>query len=298
MEFVRQLRGDIRRFESLVECEFALDGGAMFGIVPRPLWERSQPADEQNRITLATRCLLIETPQHRILVDTGMGTKWRGKERDIYRVVHPRGSLREQLAAIGVEPDTITDVLLTHLHFDHAGGLTFVDDDARPRATFPNATHWIQRENWLWAHRPTLRDAGSYRRENFAIFGEPSSPKLRLLDGATTLFDGCVRVLPMRGHTPGMQIVCFSWRGQVVAYLADLIPTSSHIRLPYVMGYDCFPLTTVDEKREVLEHAARYQWVLALEHDPKIGFIRVSSPQSDHFVVDTASALLDEDTSP
>lgn len=281
----------ITRFEALPECRFGLDGGAMFGIVPKPLWQRSNPADDANRIAMTTRCLYLECGAHRVLVDTGMGDKWSEKERSIYAVERPAGPLRAQLAAIGVDPDTITDVVLTHLHFDHAGGLTEVGAEGAMVATFPEATHHVQRENWVWAHHPSRRDAGSYRRENFALLGAPDGPDLVLHDGVTTLFDA-IELIPCHGHTPGMQILKFDVGGQTVVYLADLIPTLGHLQLAWVMGYDLHPLVTVREKHEVLENAIRNDWVLAVEHDPDHGFARIERAGVEKYRVAARSADL------
>ena len=277
-------------FHALTECHFGLDGGAMFGIVPKPLWTRTNPADDANRIRLASRCLYLEIGQHRVLVDTGMGQKWSPKEAGIYALEHPHGSLRDHLSRLGINPDGITDVVMTHLHFDHAGGLTTLVDGAR-RATFPQATHWVQRENWLWAHAPSPRDAGSYRRENFDLFGESDSPSLRLIDGPTTLF-GALELLPMQGHTPGMQIVRFTHQGQTLVYLADLIPTRGHVPVPYVMGYDIQPLRTVREKAELLDQAVRHDWVLVFEHDPDDAFARVERDARGRYRVAASAPTL------
>jgi glyoxylase-like metal-dependent hydrolase (beta-lactamase superfamily II) len=245
------------------ECRFGLDGGAMFGIVPRPLWSRAITADEKNRI------------------DTGMGTKWGDKEAGIYALSHPKGSLLSQLADAGLPAESITDVLLTHLHFDHAGGLTKAGPKG-PTATFPQATHWVQRENWSWAHHPSDRDAGSYRQENFAFLASPGGPELRLIDGNATLFDA-ITVMPLRGHTPGMQALRFDVDGRTLLYAADLIPTSHHLPIAWVMGYDVNPLDSVDEKRWLLGDAAKHGWVLAYEHDADVAFSRVAVDDRGRF---------------
>lgn len=281
----------VDRLQPFVECAFGLDGGAMFGIVPRPLWSRTNPADERNRIELATRCLFLEVGDRRVIVDAGMGERWRDKERDIYAVRRPDGGLRGQLAEHGVDPDSITDVVMTHLHFDHAGGLAGRDDDGGLQPTFPNATHHVQRENWLWAHAPSPRDAGSYRREDFGFFGDADAPPLHLLDGVTTLFDA-IEVLPLQGHTPGMQALRFRVGEQTLVYLADLIPTRGHVPVPYVMGYDVQPLKTVREKAELLEQAVRHDWVLAFEHDPEHAFARVERDERGRYRVAASSNTL------
>ncbi len=280
----------IQRLDTVVECNFGLDGGAMFGIVPKPLWQRTNPADLQNRIAMAARCLYLEIGDKKVLVDTGMGTKWNAKERDIYSVRQHNGGLREHLRARGIDPDGITDVVLTHLHFDHAGGLTLRDAKGTLRPTFPTAMHWVQRSNWVWAHAPSVRDAGSYRDENFSFLGTPAAPNLTLVDGHSTLFDG-LEVIVSNGHTPGMQMLKFNAFGKTVVYVADLIPTAGHTPVAYVMGYDVAPLTTCAEKAELLANAVDNDWVIALEHDPEHAFMRVERKANGRFSVAAAGNL-------
>ncbi|MFT6400106.1 MAG: glyoxylase-like metal-dependent hydrolase (beta-lactamase superfamily II) [Bradymonadia bacterium] len=267
----------------IVECQFGLDGGAMFGIVPKPLWERTNPADDKNRIAMATRCLYLEFGDRKVLVDAGMGDKWSEKETGIYALRHPEGTLKEQLTAHGVDPDGITDVLITHLHFDHVGGLTTAGTDG-PRPTFPRARHWVQRENWAWANGPSVRDAGSYRKENFLPLIGPDGVDLRLTDGHCSPFAG-IEFIVSRGHTPGMQLVKFEVDGVTVVHVADLIPTSGHVPVPYVMGYDVYPLTTCTEKAEFLSNVVRNDWVIALEHDPDHAYMRVEREPNGRFRV-------------
>ncbi len=255
----------------------------MFGVVPKPLWERTNPADAKNRIAMATRCLYLEIGERRILVDAGMGDKWSEKEAGIYALQHPQGSLRTQLQAQGVEPDGITDVIITHLHFDHVGGLTLASGE-EPRPTFPKARHWVQRENWVWAHSPSIRDAGSYRKENFSPLAGPHGVDLRMTDGHGSPFEG-VEFIVSRGHTPGMQLVKFEVDGQTIVHVADLLPTAGHVPVPYVMGYDVFPLTTCSEKAEFLSNAVNNDWVIALEHDPDHAYMRVERARNGRYRV-------------
>jgi glyoxylase-like metal-dependent hydrolase (beta-lactamase superfamily II) len=276
---------------SLVESFFGLDGGAMFGIVPKPLWERTNPADSANRIAMAARCLLLTGDDgRRILIDTGMGTKWSEKEADIYRVEHVDGTLHQALAAHGIAPETIGDVIMTHLHFDHAGGLMNADGNAMSPA-FPDATHWVQRENWVWANHPTPRDAGSYRAENFALLGTVDGPPLELLDGDAGPAPG-IRLIPLRGHTPGMQMVEFSTGRNTVVFAADLFPTAGHINPVWVMGYDVFPLDAVREKTAFLERALAEDLVIAFQHDPTTPFGRPRRDPKGRWYVEPVDASM------
>lgn len=271
------------RVRPMMETFFGLDGGAMFGIIPRPLWSRTNPADENNRIEMACRCLLVEYADRRVLIDTGMGEKWSAKERNIYNIHGQDLGLRQALGELGLKRADIDDIILTHLHFDHAGGVSeFVDgrgsvgagEEGAVRATFGEARHWVQRRNWGWANSPSARDAGSYRRIDFAFFEEEGAPPLQLVDGVAEIMPG-IEVLPVHGHTFGMQVVKIRTAAQTFAYVADLIPTTSHLRDPYVMGYDLQPLVTVEEKRAILYEAMREGWVLIFGHDPVTSFARV-----------------------
>lgn len=267
----------------MMEARFGLDGGAMFGIIPRPLWERTNPADDNNRIDMACRCLLVEYADRTVLVDTGIGNKWSDKERDIYKIHAQDDALAKALAARELSAQDIDDVVLTHLHFDHAGGVSrYGDDQETVVATFPNATHWVQRRNWSWANSPSARDGGSYRKVDFRFFEtSDEAPALELVDGIAEIMPG-VEVLPMHGHTFGMQVVKITTGAHTYVYLADLIPTTSHMRDPYVMGYDLQPLVTVEEKREILYEAQRNDWILIFEHDPKTGLARVELDERGH----------------
>jgi glyoxylase-like metal-dependent hydrolase (beta-lactamase superfamily II) len=259
---------------ALTEAYFGLDGGAMFGIIPRPIWQKTNQPDESNRIRLACRCLLVQFEQRNVLIDVGIGTRWTPREADIYAIGEQDPSLSQALGAYGLSPEDIDDVVLTHLHFDHAGGLCHAGEDRR-QASFANATHWVQRRNWSWAHSPSARDAGSYRKEDFSFFEtDADAPKLELVDGIAMILPG-IEVLPVHGHTFGMQVVKITTEADTYIFCADLIPTSSHLRDPYVMGYDLQPLQTVEEKREILYHAAREGWILVFEHDPDMAMARI-----------------------
>lgn len=267
----------------VTEATFGLDGGAMFGIIPKPLWDKTNPGDEKNRIDLACRCLLIRYVDRNVLVDVGIGTKWSDKERQIYKIDRQDPGLDSQLGDQGLEASDIDDVILTHLHFDHAGGLSRRDTESGDIVpTFPEATHWVQKRNWSWAQNPSPRDEGSYRSRDFEFLGREDAPELRLIEGTDQIMPG-VDVFPCNGHTFGMQVVRIETDVRTYLYTADLIPTTTHMRDPYVMGYDLQPLETVKEKKQFLHEAYKNDWVLAFEHDPETAFARVRRDDSDQF---------------
>ncbi len=250
---------------SVLSGFFRLDGGAMFGSVPKILWEKTNPADAANRIDLALRCMLIRGENRVILVDVGIGQKFSPKETSMYAVDHSRFTLLAALAAQGVAPEEVTDVVLTHLHFDHAGGVSTADSGSALRLTFPKARHFLQRANLLAAMTPNERERASYLKENWAPVKE--CPRLELLDGPAEIFPG-IRVLVSEGHTTGLQMPRVEGDGTWIQYCADMIPTASHLRIPYVMGYDLCPRTLMEEKRTTLTEAVRDGGYLFFEHDP------------------------------
>jgi len=260
----------------------ALDGGAMFGVVPRPLWSRRLPADERNRVSLALRCMLVIAGDKRILVDDGAGTRWDGKAREMYGLDHHQGALDGALHRIGLSRADITDVVLTHLHFDHAGGTTR-EEGGGLRLSFPSATYHLQRRHWRWAHSPSDRDAGSFRREDFAPL--ENSGRLHLLDGPTELFPG-VHLFVSEGHTVGLQLVRLETDAGTLVFCGDLIPTTAHLRAPWVAAYDLYPLTAIEEKKQLLAQALEEDWVLFLEHDPEVAACTVKDDGAGHVVVD------------
>ena len=243
---------------------FALDGGAMFGVVPKVLWSRTNPSDDINRINMALRSMLIKDNKHNILVDCGLPFNTDDKFNKIYAVDHSEYSLQKSLSDLGLAPEDITDVIVTHLHFDHAGALSKLEGSNRV-PMFPNATIHIQKEHWKHALNPTERDQASFIIDTYRFLED--SPNLNLIDGPGELFPG-IHLEVINGHTPFQQMVRITDGVDTVLYTADLIPTASHIPLPYIMGYDLNPLKTLQEKKAVLPRAVEEGWTLVFEHDP------------------------------
>jgi glyoxylase-like metal-dependent hydrolase (beta-lactamase superfamily II) len=258
------------KLKTILSGTISLDGGAMFGIIPKSLWEKSNPADELNRVTLATRNLLLICDDKKILIDTGMGKKWDEKSKNIYRI-DPILNLEHELELIGIKSEDITDVLLTHLHFDHTGGSTKFENGKLIPA-FPNAKYFVQKKNFEWAMNPSDRDKGSYIKENF----EPLVKEgvLNLIDGEID-FDENISFKIINGHTFSQQMIKISDTSNTILYCADLMPFVSHIRMPYVMGYDLQPMITVQEKKKYLQLAADENWQLYFDHDPEFAFATV-----------------------
>lgn len=263
----------------LVEtCRFALDGGAMFGVVPKNLWERAYPhVDDQNRIAMAARALLIRGGGRTIVVDAGCGTKMPEKLAKIYALDHTVYTLADGLAEHGVSADDVTDFIYTHLHFDHAGGSTRIDDQGKIIPTFPNARHYVQKEQLAWGRNPTDKDRASFMPENWEPVAERGL--LEEIDGPGELFPG-IELRPFHGHTRGMQVVIVHGNEGDdhggLAYMADLTPTSAHISYPYIMAYDNFPLTTLEEKKAFLPEAWERNWILLFEHDAFTGGVKLT----------------------
>ncbi|HIA91103.1 MAG TPA: MBL fold metallo-hydrolase [Candidatus Marinimicrobia bacterium] len=249
---------------SIETSEFALDGGAMFGIIPKPLWEKEVPADEQNRITMVTRSLLLVSDDHKIIVDTGNGTKWQEKFRDIYRIELDNLNLEKSLAKYNFTPRDITDVYCTHLHFDHVGGNTkIVAGKLEP--VFPNATYWVQNENWELANSPSEKDAGSFMSADWSVLLENNM--IHFVDGKESFLPEIENHLTY-GHTTGLMHPIIGDSTNKLIYMADLIPMAAHIPLPWVMAYDIHPALTVQEKGEILPTIVDEDWIIFFEHDP------------------------------
>jgi glyoxylase-like metal-dependent hydrolase (beta-lactamase superfamily II) len=245
-----------------------LDGGAMFGVVPKPLWERRIPPDERNRIQLGMRCLLIEHKSGLILIDTGAGNKETEKFYDIYGIenkgANGRTALEDGLAQLGIAPEDITLVINSHLHFDHAGGNTYRDPEGVVRPSFPKARYLVQRGEYRYATHPNERTSASYFPLNYEPLREAKS--LVLADGEREIADG-IRAIPTPGHVPFHQGILIESQGERAFFLGDLVPTTSHLPLPWIMGYDVEPLVTLETKRAILARAKQEHWLVVFEHD-------------------------------
>jgi glyoxylase-like metal-dependent hydrolase (beta-lactamase superfamily II) len=253
-----------------------LDGGAMFGVVPKPLWQKRIAADERNRIQLGMRCILIEHEIGPVLIDTGAGNKETDKFYDIYGVENrgERGptALEDGLLEIGIDPADVALVINSHLHFDHAGGNTLKEGDDHVAAAFPNARYVVQRGEYEFATHTNERTAGSYFPHNFVPLADLG--RFEFIDGEREIVAG-VRAIPTPGHTPHHQSLLLDSGGERAFYAADLIPTAAHLPLPWIMGYDVEPLVTLETKRNVLARAVAEDWLVIFEHDATVPWGRV-----------------------
>jgi glyoxylase-like metal-dependent hydrolase (beta-lactamase superfamily II) len=245
---------------------FRLDGGAMFGVVPRVLWERVSPPDEKNRIELAMNGLLIRDGKRTVLVETGMGDRWSPKEKEIYALRSDPG-LAAALERLQVRAESVDAVILTHLHFDHAGGATRLEASGEAVPAFPNATYFVQKSEWSFARNLNERTRASYRKDDF----EPleRAGVLKLVEGEAEIFPG-VSLIPLPGHTPGLQGVLIRGGGRSLLYPSDMVPTAAHLPYPYIMGFDVLPLTTLATRKEILPRVAAEGWIIVLGHETDI----------------------------
>ncbi|MEN3323771.1 MBL fold metallo-hydrolase [Mariniflexile soesokkakense] len=268
---------------------FKLDGGAMFGVVPKSLWQNTNPADTNNMIDLAARCLLIEDGNRLILIDTGMGTKQSSK---FYGYYHLWGnhSIDKSLKKYGFHRDDVTDVFMTHLHFDHCGGsIQWNKDKTGFEPAFKNAHFWSNEDHWLWAIQPNKREKASFLKENIIPMQESGQLKFTSIPTSNTLknselgFD----IFFANGHTDKQMIPIIKYKEKTIAFMADLLPTVGHLPLPYVMGYDTRPLLTLDEKEKFLNMAATNNYYLFLEHDAHNEIITVTNTEKGVRLKDT-----------
>lgn len=260
---------------------FKLDGGAMFGVVPKSLWSRTNPADNNNLIDIAARCLLIEDGDRLILLDTGMGDKQSDKFFGYYSLWGDF-NLKSSLKAKGFSPEDITDVFLTHLHFDHSGGaVEWKKDGKTPQTVFKNAKYWSNKDHWEWAVNPNAREKASFLKENILPIEE--SGQLHFVSKPSTDFVSSSEldfgILFVDGHTDKQMIPHITYKGKTIVFAADLLPTAGHLPLPYVMGYDTRPLLTLNEKEKFLSKAAEEGYYLWLEHDAHNPIITVQNTE-------------------
>ena len=251
---------------SIETSEFSLDGGAMFGIIPKPIWERQASSDALNRIDMVTRSLLLCSDERKILIDTGNGTKWEEKYREIYNIDTSRYNIDNSLTKYGFNADDITDIICTHLHFDHAGGNTKIDDGTIV-PTFPNAKYWVTKEHWDLANHPSQKDSGSFIEHDWKVLAE--NGMIETVNGNEPFIKGIDSYIT-QGHTAGLLHPMISDGTKTLFYGADIFPLAAHISIPWVMAYDVQPVVTMKEKEILLPKMQDEEWILFLEHDLKI----------------------------
>jgi glyoxylase-like metal-dependent hydrolase (beta-lactamase superfamily II) len=251
---------------------FKLDGGAMFGVVPKSIWNKSNPADQNNMCSWALRCLLIEDGNRLILIDNGMGNKQDEKFFGYY-YLHGNDTLQKSLNKYGFEMDDITDMVLTHLHFDHCGGsIKYNNNKTNLEPAFKNAKYYCNEKHWNWATQANSREKASFLKENILPIKE--SGQLNFIDSQSKLITD-LSFIEVNGHTEGMMLPIIKYKESTVAYMADLIPSVGHLPIPFVMGYDVRPLETLKEKELILTTALDNDWTLFFEHDPTIECIKL-----------------------
>lgn len=250
----------------LSDGKFKLDGGAMFGVVPKVLWEKTNPPNAMNRIELGLNSLLIKTNDDIVLVDTGIGENYPEKFFEMFEI-DKSPDLLKSLHSIGLKSDDVTKVVLTHLHFDHCGGNCSKNENGELKPAFPNAIYYFQQDEFEYAKKPDPRSRGSYLAQNWQVI--EASGQLQLISGNQQIIPG-VEVFTTGGHTQNHQIVKVHSGGKTACFLADLAPTDSHLKTPYVMGYDLYPKTTMEMKEKVLKQALQENWLLIFEHAPKV----------------------------
>ncbi len=262
---------------------FKLDGGAMFGVVPKKLWSRVHPADEHNMCTWAMRALLVETGNRKIIIDTGIGQK---QDERFQHFFEPTGQelFLENLKNYSVNPEEITDVFFTHLHFDHSGGALSKDKDGKIIPTFPNATYWTNDAHWAWALHPSPREIPSYLQENFVPLQEMGLLKMLEVENGLEFCPG-FHIEFVYGHTHAMMLPVLTTDNQKYIYCADLIPSSNHLNPSYVMAYDNEPLKTMQERKVILEKAIEEDCILIFEHDPETVMGKVWKNERGRFLL-------------
>jgi glyoxylase-like metal-dependent hydrolase (beta-lactamase superfamily II) len=270
------------RIEIIPDTEFRLDGGAMFGVVPRVLWEKISPPDELNRIRMNMNCLFIETPREKILVETGIGEKWTEKQTRIYGIFRQKSFAETLFEKTGCRPEDITIVVNTHLHFDHAGGNTIFEsrqpeENPKPIPQFPNARYFVSESEFYAAENPSERDRASYLAENWRPLLE--SGQLELKPDEYEVVEG-LTMEKIRGHSETMQTVCLKRGGETLYGFADLIPTTAHLPYAWIMGYDLFPTETLEAKKILIPRAVRENWICLFYHNFASPLCRLTEKES------------------
>lgn len=263
-----------------------LDGGAMFGVVPKMLWSKTNPSDDNNRITLAMRALLIQGDGKNILIDTGMGDHYDEKMKAIYNLDHSKYRMETSLAEKGLKPEDITHVIQTHLHFDHCGGLVRKDQNGKLIPFFPNAKVLIQKDQLAWARNPSDKDRVSFIKEDW----EPVAAEglVEEIDGPGELFPG-IELMVFQGHTPSQMLPHIHADGKHILYCADLLPTKAHVPYPYIMGFDNHPMTTLEEKKQLLPRLYEEKWHLFFEHDPETALTTIEATEKGFMAGETVA---------
>jgi glyoxylase-like metal-dependent hydrolase (beta-lactamase superfamily II) len=276
------------RVEVIPDCEFRLDGGAMFGVVPRNLWSRACPPDDQNRIRMNMNCLFIEAGAERILIDTGIGDKWSEKHSTMYGIDRRR-TLDESLRAVaGVGAEDISIVINTHLHFDHAGGNTTTDASGKAVPSFPNARYFVSRAEYEHAEAPSERDRASYLPENWRPLQK--SDQLELKEAEYEVVPG-LRMETYAGHNRSMQCARLEREGKTLFGFADLVPMRAHVPFAWIMGFDLYPVETLEAKKKLLPQAAREEWTCLFYHDPDEALGRIVEEEGKLRTVASESSL-------
>ncbi|MBC8214607.1 MAG: MBL fold metallo-hydrolase [Candidatus Marinimicrobia bacterium] len=261
---------------------FRLDGGAMMGSVPKVLWEKTNSADKLNRINLAMRCLLLDDGENRVVIETGIGNKNSDKFIDNFHIKQGIATLSNTLSNVGYSIADITDVIITHLHFDHSGGATSIDENGELIPTFPNAKYWISETNWNHANNPNPKDRASYLNENFLPLKDAGV--LNLIPDNSDIMNG-ISTIGVNGHTVGQQLIKINSMNETLVFCGDLIPIRSHLRLPYIMGYDLSAIQTLQEKTEFLNQASKGNWWLWFYHDPQTIMVQISEGEKHYKVI-------------
>tara|TARA_B100001250_G_scaffold155769_1_gene133886 strand:+ start:2673 stop:3533 length:861 start_codon:yes stop_codon:yes gene_type:complete len=262
--------------------DFRLDGGAMMGSVPKVLWEKANPSDSLNRIDLALRCLLLDDGENCILIETGMGSKISDDFKNMFSIRQKKNPLRSALERFNYKLEDISHVILTHLHFDHSGGILDINKDGELVSAFPNATYFISEANWISGMNPSPRDSASYLDCNYSLL--ESLGNLKLVQDNSIILDG-ISTISVNGHTVGQQLVKVEDEDDVLIFCSDLIPLKSHIRLPWIMGYDLNAALTLKEKTKFLNQAADEGWWLWFYHDPNTVALQIEKSKKYYDIV-------------